>query len=332
MGISPDISILMPAYNSGKYIKYAISSILDQNFKNWELLIGNDCSTDGTLEIIQSFALSDSRIKIFNHPKNLGYLLNVNYLWERACGKYITFQDSDDWSDSCRLEIQHTFLIKNQDISICSINYYRVDENAVVTSEVLTNEKIPLEKQVENFIFNEGEFPIFPNGLFFKKEIAQKIGYYNEFFSRKCGEDWDWILRAYQYYKIIIIPKTLYYYRDNSASVTQTLTIDKLINKSLIASIYQTLYIKKVNLLDSKFKEELIKLENSLKAPFLEDKSLLFFELTCNNLYHKQVKSALKNILTAIRYSPFKLKYYKSLKFILSRIIRQSITPNVGKN
>ncbi len=318
---SPDITVLMPAYNSEKYIKKAISSIINQSVKNWELLIGNDCSTDGTLEILQSYALSDSRIKIFNHSKNLGYLLNVNFLWEKATGKYITFQDSDDWSDSNRLEIQQTFLEINKDINICSVNYYRVDENGAITSEVFVNEKVSLEKQVEDFIFKHGEFPIFAGGLFFRKEVALKIGYYNDFFSRKCGEDWDWILRALRHFKITMLPDLLYYYRENPVGVTQSLTVDKLINKSLIENIYQTFYRENIDLLDPKYKKELIALENNLKAPYLKDKSLLYFELTRSHLYHKQLKNALKSILIAIKYRPLRLKYYRSLKFIINRII-----------
>ncbi|MES2650182.1 MAG: glycosyltransferase family 2 protein [Bacteroidota bacterium] len=315
------ITIIMPAYNAEKYVHKAISSIIDQSFTDWELLIGDDCSTDNTLNILQKFSNSDQRIKVFQHHENLGYLLNSNILWANAKGKYITFLDADDWSDRNRLDIQHSFLENNKNIHICDINYYRVDENNTIISKVILDQNIPLSQQIHSFLFENGPFPIFSNGLFFRKEVSDKIGYYHEFYSRKCGEDWDWSLRVYQHFKIARLPDLLYYYRENSEGVTQKLTIDKLINKSLIAKIYQVLDIENKNLFEPQLKDELYQLEANLKTPYLNDNSLLPFEQACNNIYHKHFKLALKNILIAISHRPLNFKYYRYLKFILTRIL-----------
>ncbi len=317
----PAITVIMPAYNAEKYVYKAISSLIAQTFTNWELLVGDDCSTDSTPNILQNFSNLDHRIRIFKHEKNLGYLLNCNSLWAKANGKYITFLDADDWSDNSRLEIQHSFLENHKDISICDCNYYRVDENDIIISEVILDRSNHLNKQMDDFLFQNGAFPFFSNSLFFRKEVSDKLGYYNEFFSRKCGEDWDWTLRINQHFEIANIPDLLYYYRENSEGVTQKLTIDKLINKSLIAKIYRMLTLENKNLLAPGSEDELLRLESNLKAPYVNDNSLLPFEQACNNIYHKDFKSALKNMLIAISNRPLNLKYYRYLKFILTRNI-----------
>jgi glycosyltransferase involved in cell wall biosynthesis len=74
--MNPKISVIMPAYNAGKYIKDAIDSVVNQSFKDWELLVVNDASKDNTLEIIKSF--TDPRIKLTNNEINLGSILSRN--------------------------------------------------------------------------------------------------------------------------------------------------------------------------------------------------------------------------------------------------------------
>ena len=87
----------MPAYNCEKYIHQAIDSVLNQTHINFELLIADDCSTDTTKQIIDSY--KDPRIKTFHNNINLGYLKASNKLFSLCKGSYITFQDADDTSE-----------------------------------------------------------------------------------------------------------------------------------------------------------------------------------------------------------------------------------------
>ena len=87
----PLVSILMPCYNSEKYLVEAISSIKEQTYYNWELLICNDSSTDNSLSIIKQF--ESDKIKIFENKINKGYLKTCNFLFNQAQGDYITFQE-----------------------------------------------------------------------------------------------------------------------------------------------------------------------------------------------------------------------------------------------
>ena len=109
-----DISIIMPVYNGEKYLKEAIESILNQTFKNFELIIINDGSSDQSKNIIENFL--DKRIKNLENKKNKGLIYSLNYGISKAKGKYIARMDADDISHLNRLEIQFNYLEKNKEI------------------------------------------------------------------------------------------------------------------------------------------------------------------------------------------------------------------------
>ena len=90
------VSIITPSYNCAKYISETIQSVINQTYQNWELLITDDCSTDGTVEIINKFCEKDKRIKLLRLNSNSGAAVARNNSIEYAKGKYIAFLDSDD--------------------------------------------------------------------------------------------------------------------------------------------------------------------------------------------------------------------------------------------
>ena len=116
----PLISVLMPAYNSEKYIAEAIQSILNQTFQNFEFHIINDGSSDGTAGVIDSF--NDPRIVKSHEPKNRGLVATRNALIGRARGKYIAYLDNDDIAFPDRLEKQLAFLEADK-ADLCSGAY-----------------------------------------------------------------------------------------------------------------------------------------------------------------------------------------------------------------
>lgn len=92
----PLISIVMPTYNSEKTIKKSIQSIIEQSYSNWELLITDDCSSDNTVDIVNSFSSNDHRISFIINATNSGAGFSRNASIARSTGKYIAFLDSDD--------------------------------------------------------------------------------------------------------------------------------------------------------------------------------------------------------------------------------------------
>lgn len=107
------ISIVMPAYNCEKYIVQSINSILQQSYRNWELIVIDDCSTDNTPLILEQMQKEDTRIKYYRNEFNSGVSETRNKAIEIAKGEWIAFLDSDDMWEKFKLEKQILFSRKN---------------------------------------------------------------------------------------------------------------------------------------------------------------------------------------------------------------------------
>jgi glycosyltransferase involved in cell wall biosynthesis len=122
------VSIISPCYNSSKFISHAIESVLEQTYKNWELIIVDDGSTDNSIEIIKKYEHMDKRIKLIEFGKNSGPALARNRAINEAKGRYIAFLDSDDIWLPQKLEKQIAFMIENN-IALTYSSYYLIDKN-----------------------------------------------------------------------------------------------------------------------------------------------------------------------------------------------------------
>lgn len=107
------VSIITPSYNCSRYIEQTIMSVQSQTYENWELLITDDCSSDNSVEIIESMAAVDSRIKLFKLSNNSGAGVARNNSIKYAQGRYIAFLDSDDMWKADKLEKQLKFMKDN---------------------------------------------------------------------------------------------------------------------------------------------------------------------------------------------------------------------------
>lgn len=128
------VSIVMPSYNSEKYIKDSIESVLNQTYPFWELLIVDDCSMDKTVDIIKCF--KDERIKLFQNEVNSGAALSRNWALREAKGKWIAFLDSDDLWLPTKLEEQIGFMVTNN--YGFSYTDYRISNDGVLTNRIIT--------------------------------------------------------------------------------------------------------------------------------------------------------------------------------------------------
>lgn len=107
------VSIITPAYNCEKYIEETIQSVINQTYMDWEMIIVNDCSTDGTKQIVEKYQSIDSRIKLVNLSQNSGAAVARNVAIEKSKGRFIAFLDSDDRWKKSKLEVQRTFMVEN---------------------------------------------------------------------------------------------------------------------------------------------------------------------------------------------------------------------------
>lgn len=128
------VSIIMPAYNSSRFIGAAIESVLLQTYGKWELLIVDDCSTDNTVSIIQKYANMDVRIKCFCLSQNSGTSIARNKAIQEAKGEYMAFIDSDDLWYADKLQRQKDFMQQRKIFFSCT-SYERIDEQSVSLKE-----------------------------------------------------------------------------------------------------------------------------------------------------------------------------------------------------
>ena len=208
----PAVSIIIPTYNRADLISKSINSVLNQTFKDFEIVIVDDGSTDDTENIIEGF--NDSRIKYIKNEKNIGAAAARNIGIKAARGKYIAFQDSDDEWLPEKLEKQVKVLITCQENNVVYTGFWRIKDNKKIY--------VPLSrvKQKEGSIYKEllkGNF-ISTQTILLKKECFEKAGMFDENLPR--FQDWDLVLRLAKYYnfKFIDEPLALCYFTSKSIS------------------------------------------------------------------------------------------------------------------
>ncbi|MBC5635693.1 glycosyltransferase [Ornithinibacillus sp. BX22] len=125
----PKISVILPAFKAEQGIRIAIESILSQTWKNLELIVVDDCSPDGTAEVVKEYVAKDPRVKLLSTPENSGPYVARNIGLQHVTGDFITVNDSDDWSHAQKLEIQARHLMQHQDIIANTSAHARLTED-----------------------------------------------------------------------------------------------------------------------------------------------------------------------------------------------------------
>lgn len=143
------VSIIMPSYNTGRFIKETIDSVLAQSYTAWELLIVDDCSTDDTDKIVAPY-LADARIRYLKNDVNSGAAVSRNYALREAKGKWIAFLDSDDLWEPQKLEKQIAFMQQNG-YRFSYTNYVEIDENSVPNGKRATGPRRITKQGMYNY-------------------------------------------------------------------------------------------------------------------------------------------------------------------------------------
>lgn len=207
------ISVVMSAYNSEKFISGSITSILDQTYDNWELIIINDASSDNTLKIINQFSEKDSRIKVIDNRKNLGLTISLNIGIKNTSGEYIARLDSDDLAEPSRLEKELDYLHTYPDVGLIGSGAHLINSfgDKIGSMNVMSQPYF-----VNKFIINLN--PFIHSSLMFRKKALDDVGAYREKF--RYSQDYDLILRLNDRYKLSNIPLPLIRWRVSDGSVT----------------------------------------------------------------------------------------------------------------
>lgn len=208
----PKVSIVMPVYNGELYIKETLDSLLNQTFKDFELLIVNDASTDSTLEILNDYVLKDSRIKILDNEFQKGIVGGLNTAIKNSSGEYIARADADDIHKKDRLALQVEFLDKHKNVGIVGGGYAPFNQSGKIRD--LYHPSSPIELAYK-FIFNN--YFVHPT-VMFRKSIVEDVGVY----SQVKAEDYELFSRVLQKYKGYNLHKILIDYREHSNNLSTT--------------------------------------------------------------------------------------------------------------
>lgn len=208
----PFVSIIMPAYNAEKYIREAIDSVLAQTYTSFEFVIVDDCSTDGTWEIISEYAQKNKNIKAVRNEKNMKIVKTRNRGFSLCDpnAKYFVIFDSDDICFKDRLERQVAFLEKNEDYALIGSSTTIIDE----AGKEVGFRKYPVtngEIQKAIILYD----PIAqPSVMIRASALRDDLGFYNERYTR-C-QDYELWFRIAQKYKIKNFSKPVIKYRVSS--------------------------------------------------------------------------------------------------------------------
>lgn len=211
MSQAPCISVLMPAYNSAAYISQAIESILAQTMADFEFIIIDDGSTDGTWEIVDQYAQNDSRIRAQQNHFNQGVAHNRNMLVGLARGDYIAWQDSDDISVVDRLFLQYTFLQQHPKVGIVGGFIHCFERRRSLGVRMYPQADQDLKKMI--FRVSPIAFPM----SMVRRDVFEKTGLY---LLRPAAEDLDILFRIGQHYAFANLQNIVGWYRVHTSSIT----------------------------------------------------------------------------------------------------------------
>lgn len=208
--MKPLISVILPSYNHAKYISIAIESVLNQTFTNYELLISDDCSTDGTIDVIKNY--HDIRIKTFFSQQNQGATFNHNFLISQAKGDFIALISSDDVWFPERLEKQILFMEQNPSFAACFSQAEFIDEKGNHLEIIPNVFQQPNRTQAEwlEYFYTKGNCICHPS-LLIRRNIYQELGMYN--LAMRQLPDFDMWIRVVKRYPIFILQESLVQHR-----------------------------------------------------------------------------------------------------------------------
>lgn len=209
--MGPKVSVIIPAYNAEKYIAETLQSVFEQTYSNYEIIVVDDGSKDGTWQLLQSYA---PKAKVFS-KENGGPASARNVAINNSDGELIAFLDSDDLWFKEKLERQVRFLSDNPDIALAYSEALMIRQSG---NEWNTERKIGFTESPTFCKLLYGDF--IPNStVIIRRSCIEKIGLLNESRELIAAEDYEYWLRIAKSFPIAGIPQPLAYYRVRNESL-----------------------------------------------------------------------------------------------------------------
>ncbi len=210
--MNPKVSVIMSVYNNDKYVKIAIDSILHQTYKDYELIIIDDGSTDTTPQIIDTY-INHPQVRIIHKQKNEGLQKALNLGISQAKGEYIARLDADDIALPTRLEQQVKYLDQHPEVALLGSCFYTCNDIGQITGKIT----IPLtNKELQEEIPKHNRFG-HSTVMLRKSTLVQLNGYDESFIS---SEDYDLWLRIAEVAEMANLEQFLTIYRMHAKQIT----------------------------------------------------------------------------------------------------------------
>lgn len=209
----PLISVIMPAYNAGKYIAESIESILNQTFQNFELIILDDASTDNTKEIVSSYAQKDNRIVYVEKQSNNGPATLRNEGISLSKGIFIALNDADDISENTRFEKQISVFNSKPNVGVCGSWMLNFGEN--MESYVFQAPENPIDIKLTFLSFD----CLANSSAMFRKSCVENLEYQKEYVPAEDYKLWSEVIVNHDFY---IIQESLLRYRLHENNISKT--------------------------------------------------------------------------------------------------------------
>ena len=217
------ISIIIPIYNVEKYLEKCLDSILNQTYKNLEIILIDDGSTDNSPNICNSYCEKDKRIKII-HKNNEGVSSARNKGIELSKGKYIVFIDSDDYVSNEHIEVLYDCIISNN-VDLVISNLIDISEDEIILNNEEKESFLMNKDQCLKELLSEDNFYHLCCGNIYRKDLLEKIRFNCKY---RIAEDLDFL---YRYIKQIssayFLSKNTYYYLKREGSATNSIYSEK---------------------------------------------------------------------------------------------------------
>lgn len=230
---NPLVSVVLPTYNRARLLRRAVKSVLDQTYPNFELIVVDDCSTDGTEGVVKGF--QDDRIRYIRHEKNQGAPITRNTGIRAAKGKYIAFQDSDDVWYSTKLEKQvNAFNSAPIDLGVIYTSFWLIDNDkeTMVPSSLVKH----TEGKIHNALLAMNFVSL--SSAIVKKECFVNVGMFENI---PRFQDWELWLRISKYYSFKHLREPLVKVYRQSDSISRNTDVLISARKYILSKYYYEL-------------------------------------------------------------------------------------------
>lgn len=288
------VSVILPTYNGKQYLKQSVESVLNQTYTDLELIIVDDCSTDGTGELLDEIALKESRIRVIHNEINKKLPASLNIGFSHAKGEFFTWTSDDNFYTRDAIDKLVQYLISTPQVDIVYADYNLINEHGDMVCEVIHKETDSIyEDNVVGACF------------LYRRRVQDCLKGYNE--NLFLVEDYDFWLRAYENFTFGQLHEKLYYYRRHVNSLTGTKMMD-------IVNVTNSVLIRVLN-------------NTSLKE---EDRVILLKRISMNVYNFNYDRNVLRKYMQLLKLAS--VKAYKNCgnEMIYSQLVPKKIVKKIG--